>query len=131
MVHSAAQNDGIIPIMIGGLQATLHTIPKYMENGQTQYMVVFTLPQPLNNDFVSCIPQQRQVVNQLLQEGRILQYSLSMESSQLWVICAADSEAELMELISTLPLTDFMEVRISELTFSHSANAFSPVFSVN
>ena len=102
-----------------------------MDNGQTQYMVVCTLPQPLHDEFVSRIPQQRQIVNRLLQEGKILNYSLSMESSQLWVICAANSEAELMELISTLPLTDFMDIRISELSFFHSANAYAPAFSVN
>ncbi len=102
-----------------------------MENDLTQYMVEFTLPQPLSDEFIRRIPRQRQLVNRLLNDGKILNYSLSMESSRLWVICSAHSEAELMELISSLPLTDFMEVRISELTFVHSANAFAPVFSVN
>lgn len=102
-----------------------------MDNDQKQYMVVCTLPQPLNNEFISRIPQQRQMVNRLLEEGKILNYSLSMESAQLWIVCEAYSEAELMELISTLPLTDFMEVRISELTFFHSANAIPSAFSVN
>ena len=102
-----------------------------MDASRTQYMVVCTLPQPLTEDFISRIPQQRQAVNRLLQEGKILNYALALESSTLWLVCSANSEAELMEMISTLPLTDFMKVHINELTFFHSANAFSPVFSVN
>lgn len=94
-------------------------------------MVVFTLPQPLSEEFISCIPHQRQAVNRLLQEGKILNYSLSLETSKLWTVFSAQSEAELMELISSLPLTDYMKVHISELTFFHSANAFAPAFSVN
>jgi hypothetical protein len=102
-----------------------------MDTGRKQYMVVFTLPQPLADEFINQIPQQRRAVNRLLHEGKILNYSLSLEASKLWVTCSVHSEAELMELISGLPLTDFMKVHISELTFLHSANAFAPAFSVN
>ncbi|TNE55028.1 MAG: hypothetical protein EP344_13645 [Bacteroidetes bacterium] len=94
-------------------------------------MVEFVLPQPLSEAFISCIPEQRQAVNKLLHEGKILNYSLSLETSKLWVIFSANSEVELMELISSLPLTHYMKVHISELTFFHSANAFASTFSVN
>lgn len=102
-----------------------------MDTDLTQYMVVFTLPQPLSEEFISLIPQQRQAVNRLLHEGKILNYALSLETSTLWAVFSAHSEVELMELISSLPLTDHMKVHISELTFFHSANAFAPTFSVN
>ena len=102
-----------------------------MSTGLMQYMVEFTLPQPMTEDFISCIPQQRQAVNQLLHQGKILNYSLSLESFKLWVIFCVDTEVELMELISSLPLTDYMEVQINELTFFNSANAYSSTFSVN
>jgi hypothetical protein len=36
-----------------------------------------------------------------------------------------------MELISELPLSKYMKVRISELTFFQAANPFTPAFSVN
>jgi len=94
-------------------------------------MVVFTLPKPLTESFISRIPQQRQAVNRLLHSGKILNYALSLESSTLWAVFSAHSEAELMELVSSLPLTNDMKVHISELTFFRSANAFAPSFSVN
>jgi muconolactone delta-isomerase len=102
-----------------------------MESNLIQYMVDFTMPQELPEDFVSQIPQQRAAVNRLLNEGRILNYALSLENSKLWVVFSAHSEGELMELIDSLPLSSFMKVRISELTFYNAAHPFSPAFSMN
>lgn len=103
-----------------------------MDSSQlSQYMVDFTLPQDLSEEFVSRIPQQRKAVNQLLGEGKILNYALSLENAKLWAVFAAHNEAELMEMVSGLPLTRYMKVRISELTFYSAAKPFEPVFSVN
>lgn len=97
-----------------------------------QYMVDCTLPHQLSDAFISLIPRQRAVVNRLLSEGRILNYALALENSKLWFVCAAESEAELMELISHLPLMSHMQqVRVSELAVYSSANAFAPAFSEN
>ncbi len=95
-------------------------------------MVDFTLPHHLSDVFIGLIPRQRVVVNRLLSEGKMLNYALSLEDSKLWVVCAADSEAALMEMISQLPLTPYMEkVRISPLVLYNTANAFAPAFSEN
>lgn len=96
-----------------------------------QYMVDFTLPSDLPEEFVSNIPRQRAAVNRLLGEGKILNYALSLEQSKLWVVFSANSETELLEMVQRLPLTRFMKVRISELTFYNAANPYAPVFSVN
>jgi muconolactone delta-isomerase len=102
-----------------------------MQNNQLQYMVDFTLPTELPEEFVSNIPRQRAAVNRLLGEGKILNYALSLENSKLWVVFLANSEAELMEMVHRLPLTRYMKVRISELTFYNTSNSLSPAFSVN
>ena len=94
-------------------------------------MVDFTLPSELPEDFVSNIPRQRTAVNKLLGEGKILNYALSLEQSKLWVVFSANSETELLEMVQRLPLTRFMKVRISELTFYNAGNPSVPVFSVN
>ncbi|MBL7805052.1 MAG: hypothetical protein JNL02_15025 [Saprospiraceae bacterium] len=96
-----------------------------------QYMVDFTLPHDLPEEFVSRIPQQRKAVNRLLSEGKILNYALSLEDAKLWAVFAAPSEAELMEMVSSLPLTRYMKVRISELTFYNAAQPMAPAFSAN
>jgi muconolactone delta-isomerase len=102
-----------------------------MDNNLTQYMVDFTMPTELPEDFVSRIPQQRAAVNRLLSEGKILNYALSLENSKLWAVFSAQSESDLMEMVHRLPLTRFMKVRVSELTFYNAYNAFVPAFSVN
>lgn len=102
-----------------------------MENSMMQYMVDFTLPTELPEDFVNSIPRQRAAVNRLLGEGKILNYALSLENSKLWVVFSASSEAELMEMVQRLPLTRYMKVRVSELTFYNASNPYSPAFSVN
>jgi muconolactone delta-isomerase len=102
-----------------------------MESNLIQYMVDFTMPQELPEDFVRRIPQQRAAVNRLLNEGKILNYALSLENSKLWAVFTAQSETELMDLIASLPLSSFMKVRISELTFYNAAHPFAPAFSMN
>lgn len=102
-----------------------------MDNNPIQYMVDFTLPAELPEEFVSKISQQRNMVNRLLSEGKILNYALSLENSKLWVVFVAQSEAELMEMVHRLPLTRYMQVNVNELTFYNTFNAFVPAFSVN
>ncbi|HAD12917.1 MAG TPA: hypothetical protein DCF33_10830 [Saprospirales bacterium] len=102
-----------------------------MDNNLIQYMVDFTLPTDLPEEFVSKIPQQRSMVNRLLSEGKILNYALSLENSKLWVVFAAQNEVDLMEMVHRLPLTRYMKVKVHELTFYNTFSAFVPAFSVN
>ena len=88
-----------------------------MESNTIQYMVDFTMPQDLPEEFVERIPHQRAAVNRLLHEGKILNYALSLENSKLWAVFTASSETELMQLLQRLPLTRYMKVKVSELTF--------------
>ncbi len=102
-----------------------------MGNNLMQYMVDFTLPNELPEEFVTNIPRQRNAVNRLLGEGKILNYALSLENSKLWVVFSASSETELLEMVQGLPLTRYMKIRISELTFYNASNPYAPVFSIN
>ncbi|MDX2279326.1 MAG: muconolactone Delta-isomerase family protein [Saprospiraceae bacterium] len=102
-----------------------------MDNHFVQYMVDFTMPQDLPDDFVHLIPEQRAAVNRLLNEGKILTYALSLENSKLWAVFCVQSEEELTELINRLPLSHYMKKRVSELTFYNAAHPFIPSFSMN
>lgn len=95
-----------------------------------QFMVNCTLPEELCEDFIGLVPYQRLLVNEYLQEGRLLNYALSEESGQLWAIFNANSEMEVLEMLAELPLTPFMEVEISMLS-SFSTKEEVPEFSLN
>jgi muconolactone delta-isomerase len=102
-----------------------------MDIGIIQYMVDFTLPKDLPEEFVNSIPLQRNIVNRQMSEGKLLSYALALEVGKLWAIFSVASETELMELLGELPLTEMMKMRISELTFYNAAHSFTPAFSIN
>ena len=96
-----------------------------------QFMVDFTLPDHLSEEFMSLIPYQRAAVNRLFKDGKLANYALSIENSKLWAIFHANSEMEVMNMIADLPLTEFMQVEISMLTFFNTMTPNLPQFSMN
>lgn len=98
---------------------------------ELQYMVDFSLPEILSKDFMDEIPYQRAKVNRLFREGILVNYALSLEKSKMWAIIKADSVAEVFETIDELPLTRFMDVDVSPLTFFNTINEKLPIFSMN
>ena len=93
-------------------------------------MIEFELPEVMDEEFMALIPQQRYVINQMLAEGTIKSYSLALDRSRLWVIMSAASEYEVLELVATFPLSDYMTPRLSELMFHNSADMLMQ-FSLN
>ena len=96
-----------------------------------QYMVDFKLPSILSEEFMDLVPFQRLAVNKLFEEGKIVSYALSHENSRLWGIFVANSELQVMDVLSDLPLTPFMKVEISLLTFYNDTKTQVPKFSLN
>lgn len=86
-----------------------------------EYMVDFTMPSRLTDDFLERVPRQRQVINHYMKKKKLLTYALSLESCRMWAIFSVSSEIELMKLISELPLTPLMDVNISPLTILNTA----------
>ncbi len=95
-----------------------------------KFMIEFELPEELDDEFMSLIPEQRTIVHQMMTEGTLKSYSLAMDRSVLWVIIEAGSEFEVMELIAKMPLSDYMQPFISELMFHNGPEVMAP-FSLN
>ena len=93
-------------------------------------MVEFDLPQHIDEEFMAMIPKQRYVINSMLAEGRIQSYALSMDRAKLWAIMKGESEFDVMETISQMPLSPYMTPHVSELMFHNSADALMQ-FSLN
>ena len=102
-----------------------------MINTDYHYMVDFAMPDVLNEEFMNLVPFQRSAVNKLFMEGKLLNYALSLENSRLWAVFSANSELDVMDMISDLPLTPFMKVEISLLTFYNTMYPKMPEFSKN
>jgi len=85
-------------------------------NTVSQFMVNFVIPTEIPQDFLELLPYQEMVVDRYLEEGKLINYALSMDRRQLWAIFNANSEMEVLEMIIDFPLTEFMKVEISPLT---------------
>jgi len=96
-----------------------------------QFMVDFTLPDTLTEDFMEKIPHQRAKVNRLFREGKLVNYALSLETSRMWAVFNANSEWEVKEMLALLPLTKYMKIQVSTLTFYNALEEEIPVFSMN
>ncbi len=94
------------------------------------FMIEFELPEELTEAFLELIPDQRILIDQLMTQGIIRSYSLSMDRSVLWVIMEATSEFEVMEIIASMPLCDYMQPYVSELMFHNSTEVYHQ-FSLN
>ena len=96
-----------------------------------QYMITIKLPTELTEDFVRLIPKQRKHIDKLMDEGKILQYSLSMDRSVVWVTMLASSEEQVMDRLSKFPMIGFMKPRIFELAFYNSVSNELPKLIMN
>ncbi len=94
------------------------------------FMVEFELPEEFDDEFISLIPSQRLHIDELLALGKIRSYALSRDRSVLWVVVEAQSEFEVMEIIASMPLADYMQPFVSELMFYHTAEKLMQ-FSLN
>ena len=93
-------------------------------------MVEFTLAE-MDEAFMARIPSQRAKVNEMMEQGRILSYSLSADRAKLWCIVNGDSELEVLETISEFPLINYMTPDVSELMFNNVVSLRVPMFSLN
>lgn len=84
---------------------------------QIQFMVDFTLPQELTQEFLTLIPHQHRKITMLFGAKKLLSYGLSLENRKMWAVLKAPTTQEVTEIARSLPLSPFMEIKISKLTF--------------
>lgn len=88
------------------------------------YLVDIQLPEKLDEDFITRIPQQRMVVNKLMEKGIITTYALSADRTKLWIVIQTETPRMVKEILQKMPLYKYMELLIYELAF-HEIPSFS------
>ncbi|TAF76809.1 MAG: hypothetical protein EAZ53_03350 [Bacteroidetes bacterium] len=96
-----------------------------------QYMVSINLPESIDNNFVSLIPDQRVYVDTLIAKGTILSYSLSVDRTKLWIIFSCQNEKEVAKYLNRFPIAEYLEYEIIELLFHNSPEMVFPAISLN
>jgi len=96
------------------------------------YMFQFELSTPFTEEMAAVIPRQRELVNQLFVEGRLLAYSVSQLRTAIWCVMSAESEQEALEVVATFPLHPyFTDVMCHPLLFHNTVPASLPDISLN
>lgn len=95
------------------------------------YLVHITLPDFFTQRFYDLIPKQRDLINQLLEKQIILSYSLDMERKNVWAFIEADTEHEVMDILSTFPIIKDVKVTIHELAFHDASHKALPDLIMN
>lgn len=96
-----------------------------------EFMVDINLHDARSEAFVQLIPRQRAVVNNMMNEGKIVHYALSLDRSKLWIIVIARDEKQVMEYLSAFPLIQYMDCEIAPLLFVNSAQRTFSQISLN
>jgi hypothetical protein len=99
--------------------------------GQLQFLAEITLIDSFSQEFIQLIPEQRKVVDDLMNKGIIVSYALSMERKSLWVIFESKDENEVLNTIYQFPLIRFMKPKIHELAFYDTIHNGFPQLSLN
>lgn len=98
---------------------------------ESHFMVDCTLPEELTDEFFDLLPYQDTVVNKYLSNGKLVNYALSLENAKIWAVFSANSELEIRELLLDFPLTRFLQMEVSLLTYYHAMSSGSAQFSLN
>jgi hypothetical protein len=95
------------------------------------YLVHITLPDVFTQRFYDLIPKQRDLINQLLEKRIVLSYSLDMERKNVWAFIEADTETEVMDILSTFPIIKDVKIIIHELAFHDASHRALPDLIMN
>jgi hypothetical protein len=91
------------------------------------YMVEIELPEEPDLEFYRLIPDQRAAINKMMEEGKILSYSLSLDRMRLWVVMAAESEFDVLDCVGDFPMIQYMKPEVTELMFHQMATSLLPI----
>jgi muconolactone delta-isomerase len=96
-----------------------------------EYMITIKFLSFFSGEFISLVPDQRELVNNLMEKGIITDYSLSINRQVLWITLYSESREDAEKVLRTMPLFKFMNYEINELMFHNSSIHASTRFSLN
>lgn len=95
------------------------------------FFIEIKLLHSFSKEFFELIPEQRKVVNRLMDEGKIISYSLALDRSRLWLVCDGKDEEAILDMLACFPLIHFMKPEIHELAFHDNVHSGFPHLSLN
>ena len=94
-----------------------------------KYMVEWKLL-PFSVEMHEAIPRQRLMIEQLFDQGILVNYTLAADRSKLWAVLAVSGESELVNYIESMPMTRYGDYDYKEI-MTHDSIRFVPSISLN
>jgi len=80
-----------------------------------KFMVSLTVPEPIDEEKQALLPAERARVREMISEGALLHIFISSDFAEGWMVFETDSPEAALALMDTLPMRQFMDVKVSEL----------------
>ena len=86
---------------------------------------------PINERMTRLIPKQRQYVDELFERGVLHMYAVNDMVDKWWCPIEADSESDVMLVLSEMPIIEWLNPVVHGLMFYNSADQMIPPISLN
>jgi len=96
-----------------------------------QYMVICNLPPFPDEEFMSLVPAQRVEMERLMQNGYIMNFSLSANFQNLWITMLGNTEHDIIKILKKFPMIKFFNYHIQELMLNVTFAKTFPILSMN
>jgi hypothetical protein len=94
------------------------------------FIVESVIPE-VSDDFMLVIPKHIRVIQQLMNDEKVISYAVSDDRKKWWCHIKADSEFEVMDILSQMPIMPFLNPQIYSLLVYNYAEYNLPKFSLN
>jgi muconolactone delta-isomerase len=85
----------------------------------------------MDDDFMSLIPEHREYISSLIQQGVIDQYLVSMESQRVWITFTAEKKDDVEQYLRKSPIHRYWTYDIDELFLIDGQHYRLPVLQMN
>jgi len=84
-----------------------------------------------SEEAMQAIPEHREYINTLIDEGVIEHYAVSMEVQAVWITINASTKTEAKKILSKSPFKKFWKLEVHELMIWDGQNYRLPVVQLN
>lgn len=97
----------------------------------SEFLLNSELMAATSEEFMQLIPSQRAYIDDLIVEGKVTSYAVSLDKTKLWAVIVADTELEAINIITRFPIFDHMQYELHELLFHNAAHDLVSHISLN
>jgi len=82
-----------------------------MEN----FMVEISLPEIQDEDFYNLIPAHRRLINNMIENGTIQQYTINATRTKGWILFNCKNKHEVLVVLQKMPIFNLIKFKIHEI----------------